>query len=415
MSSPYAPTKARVLPRRVHAKPRTLLDLTSPRVVQAPVVEDVVAASQDVFFGVEQEVPQGNVYERREFYVEETRTQRQQYPPLPATLHDCIERGVLNLDKAAKVILKNVREGKFNEATYYEFVRSEMAAKATPTYGSLNQLVGPDINFLWSIANRLTAEVGRAITSKCVRIVNVTERTTAPTIQTSVSILNCTRSWNLDVEPPFVKKNLGILGARWEPRVKDPPYQQLCSFYRHLLTRITDPPEKIKEYSIRLHSRNGRDDKLKSLPEPVENILQDMAEDMLGYGQDELKVWLDQDLSNSTFYKSLGANEEERRANLEDLRNERAEWRPQIFKALQLALRDVRGYKYEAGKWIPNQRRGKREVNGMIEAVPECSRYGTQLLEEPDENLPPNASPPLPPPNPPLNPPRNPPPKRRRR
>ncbi|CAJ0596127.1 unnamed protein product [Cylicocyclus nassatus] len=305
---------------------------------KAPVVEDVVAASQDVFFGVEQEVPQGNVYERREFYVEETRTQRQQSPPLPATLHDCIERGVLNLDKAAK-----------------EFVRSEMAAKATPTYGSLNQLVGPDINFLWSIVNRLTAEVGRAITSKCVRIVNVTELTTAPTIQTSVSILNCTRSWNLDVEPPFVKKNLGILGARWEPRAKDPPYQQLCSFYRHLLTRITDPPEKIKEYSIRLHSRNGRDDKLKILPEPVENILQDMAENMLGYGQDERKVWLDQDLSNSTFYKSLGANEEERRANLEDLRNERAEWRPQIFKALQLALRDVRAYKYEAGKWIPNQ------------------------------------------------------------
>ncbi|CAJ0606177.1 unnamed protein product [Cylicocyclus nassatus] len=40
------------------------------------------------------------------------------------------------------------------------------------------------------------------------------------------------------------------------------------------------------------NSRNGRNDKLKSLSEVVEDILQDMGEDMLGYRQDELKVCL---------------------------------------------------------------------------------------------------------------------------
>ncbi|CAJ0590184.1 unnamed protein product [Cylicocyclus nassatus] len=282
MSSPYAPTKARVLPRRVHAKPRTLLDLTSPRVVQAPVVEDVVAASQDAFFGVEQEVPQ------------------------------------------------------------------EMCTNSASSTWKRPAVKG---NSLPLSPRHCT------IASK--------EETTAPTIQTPVSILNCTR------------KTSGYWARDGSHAQRIHLTSSYVFFYRHLLTRITDPPEKIKEYSVRLHSRNGRDDKLKSLPEPVANILQDMAEDMLGYGQDELKVWLDQGLDNSTFYKNLGANEEEHRANLEDLRNERAEWRPQIFKALQLALRDVRSYKYEAGKWISNQRRGKREVDGMIEAVPECSRYGS--------------------------------------
>ncbi|VDO23965.1 unnamed protein product, partial [Heligmosomoides polygyrus] len=52
---------------------------------------------------------------------------------------------------------------------------------------------------------------------------------------------------------------------------------------------ITEPPNSIKQYAIRVNGRNGRDDKLKNLPDLVESTLLDCAEDMLGYGREELK------------------------------------------------------------------------------------------------------------------------------
>ncbi|VDM85901.1 unnamed protein product [Strongylus vulgaris] len=78
---------------------------------------------------------------------------------LPPTLHDCISNGILQMDNAAKLILAKMRREQFNEAAYYEFIRSDVALRATPTYGSLNRPFGPSIELLWGIANRMTVRL----------------------------------------------------------------------------------------------------------------------------------------------------------------------------------------------------------------------------------------------------------------
>ncbi|VDM78461.1 unnamed protein product [Strongylus vulgaris] len=75
---------------------------------------------------------------------------------LPPTLHDCISNGILQMDNAAKLILAKMRREQFDEAAYYEFIRSDVAPRATPTYDSLNHPFGPGIELLWGIANRMT-------------------------------------------------------------------------------------------------------------------------------------------------------------------------------------------------------------------------------------------------------------------
>ncbi|VDN23849.1 unnamed protein product [Cylicostephanus goldi] len=68
---------------------------------------------------MEVEVPQGNLYERRDFH---EMHRRYQPPPLPISLQECVENGVLHIDRAARLILSEVRRREFN-AVYYEFVR----------------------------------------------------------------------------------------------------------------------------------------------------------------------------------------------------------------------------------------------------------------------------------------------------
>ncbi|RCN47004.1 hypothetical protein ANCCAN_06935 [Ancylostoma caninum] len=156
--------------------------------------------------------------------------------------------------------------------------------------------------------------------------------------------------------------NLVELATKSQPRKKDNTYQRLAALYRFLLMRVTDPPEAVREYSIRLNDKQGYDTRLKSLPEDVENVLIGLGEDMLGFGHDEIIPGTDVDLEESSYYKELGRTEKERKDKLVQLYKGELEWRPHVFKAVQLALRDVRSYGYNkiANKWIPNNRQAKR-------------------------------------------------------
>ncbi|CAJ0591399.1 unnamed protein product [Cylicocyclus nassatus] len=87
-----------------------------------------------------------------------------------------------------------------------------------------------------------------------------------------------------------------------------------------------------------------------------------MNDRLLGLGHDELFPGRVKDLKETEFFKSLGSTEKERCEYLKDLTRERREWRPIYFKCLQLALRDVRAYKYDTAtkKWIKHNRQSKR-------------------------------------------------------
>ncbi|CAJ0605424.1 unnamed protein product [Cylicocyclus nassatus] len=82
----------------------------------------------------------------------------------------------------------------------------------------------------------------------------------------------------------------------------------------------------------------GRNEALKSLPEEIEDVLKDFGEDMLGFGHDELKPWMDVNLENSKFYKNLAKTDEEREKILDELMEQQKDWRPHLFRCLQMAL-----------------------------------------------------------------------------
>ncbi|RCN39208.1 hypothetical protein ANCCAN_14875 [Ancylostoma caninum] len=122
---------------------------------------------------------------------------------------------------------------------------------------------------------------------------------TFPDQEPEVSVKKCAKAWKINSSPPFLELNLVELATKWQPRKKDNTYQKLAALYRFLLMRVTDPPEAVREYSIRLNDKQGRDTRLKSLPEDVENVLIGLGEDMLGFGHDEIIPGTDVDLEES--------------------------------------------------------------------------------------------------------------------
>ncbi|CAJ0595562.1 unnamed protein product [Cylicocyclus nassatus] len=104
-----------------------------------------------------------------------------------------------------------MRRHEFNEAVYYEFIRSDIVLRAKVTYGTLNRMVGSDIQSLWNIANRITAEISRAVTAKSVRRIDSSEGSTPPrnlclpTRDASISVDNCVKFWQIQANPPFKK------------------------------------------------------------------------------------------------------------------------------------------------------------------------------------------------------------------
>ncbi|RCN47075.1 hypothetical protein ANCCAN_06906 [Ancylostoma caninum] len=85
---------------------------------------------------------------------------------------------------------------------------------------------------------------------------------------------------------------------------------------------------------------------------------------MLGYEWKEVQNGQAEEGNESSLHIGLGNSSEEREEALAILWRERMDWRTDLFKALQKALRDVRSYKYEIkdgkGMWVANDHNAKR-------------------------------------------------------
>ncbi|VDP05055.1 unnamed protein product [Heligmosomoides polygyrus] len=141
--------------------------------------------------------------------------------------------------------------------------------------------------------------------------------------------------------------------VKWFPRSNDSRTTQAVSLFRFLLQKLTDPPTAIQGYAVRVSGRAGRNTNLTHLPEDVENTLIEFALDMLGYGRNEISCPGSVDLPQSRFFLSLGTSHEERYAALEGLIEQREDWKKQLIKAVQLALRDVRNNRYVEVNGVP--------------------------------------------------------------
>ncbi|RCN25310.1 hypothetical protein ANCCAN_28979 [Ancylostoma caninum] len=137
-------------------------------------------------------------------------------------------------------------------------------------------------------ALRLQGDITCAKVSKMERNFNFTEIAAIPSTKPQLSTQNCVKKWWIEESPPFVKLDLAKVALKWQPRKKDNTYQQLTALYRFILQRITAPPQKIKEFAVRLNQGSGRDENLKNLPELVEQTLVGFGEDMMGYGHEDI-------------------------------------------------------------------------------------------------------------------------------
>ncbi|KAL6733804.1 hypothetical protein Aduo_004419 [Ancylostoma duodenale] len=210
------------------------------------------------------------------------------------------------MDKAAKLIWDRTQEGVFNQATYDEFVSAELTGRASLRFNGLYRVGDPQAMWHNLVALRLQGDINKAVSTKNSRCLDFAEGSSLPSSTPQLSIENCKKLWEMDVAPPFAK--------------------------------ITCPPEKIQEFSIRVNRNNGRNDSLQNMPEEVELLLINFGEDALGYGYDELKGRFPINKEQSSFYISLGSNEDERKRNLEAMTKDRKQWRSHLFRGLQKAL-----------------------------------------------------------------------------
>ncbi|KAL6731733.1 hypothetical protein Aduo_002567 [Ancylostoma duodenale] len=287
-------------------------------------------------------------YPRREFIFKKSPPKKRRQE-ITYTLSDCISNGFMDMKRAAELIFYQMGRGVFSQASYDDFVNSEDAIKAVPRFSGLNDLTDPRVLWLNTLANRLMAEITRAhvlrTSSKLI------ERKTPPPNSTlHLSLSNCSKKWKLQASSPFVELNIVRVAERWMPRKNDTVFQQLTSLFRYILLRITEPPQRIKEFAIRVN--RGRDSKLKDLPKEVEATLTGFGEDIIGCGEDE---------SNSDAVLN-GPRAFKRSKSLAVAPSERAECQSNVWKSLQRALRDVRSYEFDEakGKWLPNNRKSKR-------------------------------------------------------
>ncbi|CAJ0606480.1 unnamed protein product [Cylicocyclus nassatus] len=367
-----APARARL----TYAPPRAQLVIASPQTT-TPASQ----ASQDVFhdenvpIAVEQVARPGNVNNRPEFNFEEAprETRRE-----PASLYECVSNGTLDMNKAARLILKQKRDGSFNQSVYDEFVRSEVASRVH--YFRNNGIL--DISDtvlemrLTGIMNYMMADIQCAKFDRYTRAVELSEKKdTSVRVpgRPALILKNCTRAWKIDGPAPFITADLKQMIVNYHPKEKETPFQLFAGLFRYIIMRATNPPQKIQEYSLRLNGRNGRVDTLLNLPESIQNLLLDFAEDLIGYGHNELRA--PQADKTSSFFIKLGSTDEEREQEFDVLQQERVLFRKDSFKGLQLALRDVRSYIYDTTKaqWIPGDRKAKRtrlEVPELENAEP---------------------------------------------
>ncbi|VDN28405.1 unnamed protein product, partial [Cylicostephanus goldi] len=309
----------------------------------------------------ETEVRPGNTLNRPEFDFEED----VEVPERPAaSLYECTHNGSLDMYKAAQLILKQRKEGSFNQNVYDEFVRSEVASRIQYFRNDgLFNLSDTTLEMrLVGISSFMMGEIQCAKLDRYMRLVEVSERKDGPQSKPLMSVKNFTRQWNMDGPEPFVKVALQDMVSDYHPKECSTPFQIFAGLYRFLFMKITNPPQKIQDYAVRLNGRNGRNDLLLGLPMQIETLLLDFGEDYIGYGHNELKSGVVVNPTQSKYFMSLGTTNEERERALKLRTDERVLYRKELFKGLQLALRDVRSYVWDNRKkqWMPNHRKSKR-------------------------------------------------------
>ncbi|KAL6723987.1 hypothetical protein Aduo_018925 [Ancylostoma duodenale] len=218
------------------------------------------------------------------------------------------------MKKAADFMLDINRRVTFNQASCDEFVHSESAGGgggAAFCFDDLNDFDNPAAVCRNIIADRLMGEIRQARDLQEYRDANFSER-------------------GLPEEGRIL--DLTLVAEDWQRRKRNNTSQQLASLFRYLLIRMTDPPDKIKEFSFRKNKQTGRDATLKNLPHHTETTLIGFGEDLLGYGHDAPKS------TPGRVLIELGASDGERRDRFAQLKRERRDWRGSLFKALQLAV-----------------------------------------------------------------------------
>ncbi|VDP49740.1 unnamed protein product [Heligmosomoides polygyrus] len=312
----------------------------TPKIIRRPLSQLNSPAIVEDDFNIEREEehPTGNTA-RRDLTLEERPLP--QTPARPSCLHDCIKSGVIDMMFAGEFIHTLRTQRKLSEGSYEEFVRFAASEVRKFTFVRFKYLSScEEYRDLHTEATQLMADILMAkstIFDK--RLTTTAPEPNTPTASTSTfSVANCSKQWILDADLPFMNVDLINAALSWTPRARESTFVQSLSLFRHILKQITHPWQKIKEYAVRLNGKNGRDGTLKNLPDAVEGTLLGFAEDMLGYGKDELKFGATFDRTQSRYYMSLGNNDVERESALEDLIMERSVWRKQLLKALQRAM-----------------------------------------------------------------------------
>ncbi|WKX94486.1 hypothetical protein Q1695_011621 [Nippostrongylus brasiliensis] len=348
--------RARVLSREVYRGP--------PPTSDQPYEEDVVL-DEKFAVGKQQEVPPEDVGVRREFVMDSPPS----HSPVatPMKLSECLENNVLDMLRAAMLIDRN----RFSpRATYKEFVQA--AAASSITRYSYDGFEGIADFGTYRTLNTTASQFFADITTAKMKLqdkkgTNITQMLPAQgSRRQEFSIANCVQQWLLLAGEPF-RQGLDLLLTvqRWFPNPNQSISVQAVSMFRFLLQELTDPPPAIQSYAVRVSRKAGRNRNLKSLPEDVESCLIEFALDMLGYGRDEIKCPAGVQLDESRYFMLLGETFEERHAALMDLVEQREVYKKQMNRALQLALRDIRVYRYGVVngvcQWIKNNRQRKAE------------------------------------------------------
>ncbi|EYC04092.1 hypothetical protein Y032_0089g2209 [Ancylostoma ceylanicum] len=237
---------------------------------------------------------------------------------------------------------------------------------------------------LTGLANFLLGEIQCAKMDRFIRAQEIADRSLQAQ-KAIISVRKLTRAWEIEESPPFKKVALHRLVLNFHPSPKRYKFQNFAALYRFILMRLTDPSQRIQEYSVRLHGKSGRANSLLGFPPELENLLLDFGEDLIGYSQNELKEGAVVNPSNSSFFMGLGNTHKERQLALEKRTDERIVFRSELFRALQLALRDVRSYEYDVrtSRWRANDRKAKRTtlVNGDVLALDSHPSTCTQDME----------------------------------
>ncbi|EYC22464.1 hypothetical protein Y032_0017g3366 [Ancylostoma ceylanicum] len=294
------------------------------------------------------------------------------YEPVSETLFDCISNGVLDMDRAGRVIFEQKLRGDFDQAQYDDFVNSEGAMRATPRFDIDDVQDLFDIQVLRQniLANRLMGEITLAHLRKISQSSKSIARSVLNSSMPKVDLLNISQPWVLQASPPFVELDLVRLAERWFPRKNDNTFQQLTSLYRFILLHVTDPRHKIKEYAVRVMKSGSRNENLKDLPADVEATLIGFGEEITGYGSGE---------RGRRRVLNLNGTSTDSDAVAAMTPRERDEWQSHVLKSLQRALTDVRSYRYDAARdqWFSNNKQ-KQAATQVKESVAAYDTVNTE-------------------------------------